>query len=579
MQYCRKLATALLLSCSITVLADGAELPPGSGLLAEANQAFSDAHYNRAVALYTKILAGDQNQDSAHALEYLGLTRERKNQLAHAKAIYSDYLQRYPEGDGYNRVNQRLEALLSIGREPAQRQVAANDRISNRSSWEVYGSSSSTYRYADISIDRKGGNGFDRSNAYSTQSDLLSRMDLTARSRGSAWGLEARVGSGYLHDFYDEDDPGGRHGNEVLLSALSVKVNHKRSDTVVSAGRQYSSGDGVSGRFDGVRAEIPVSLNWRINVLAGRPVDLVRETSLDSSERWFYAASADYSPEDSDWNYTAFATEGRIDGMRDRQAVGGEVRYFANDNSLFTLVDYDINYQQLNTFMLIGNLTFGTGTALGATVDFRQSPLLTTRNALIGQQVDSIDELKKLYSESEIMGLAEDRTADSHNISLSLTQALTEQSRLYFAVSEFEYGDTQTSGGVEGYDGTGGEFSYEIQLITGNLIQENDTHVLSLRYFDGTRTQRAGVGLNSRLRLGERWRLQPRVWLEYRENQKNGSEQWSVRPSMRLQYSWAKRHHLELEYGRDWSTRDIPLLGDEDVAGNFFLCSYRVDFN
>ena len=92
MQCCRKLVTALLLSCSITILADGAELPPGSGLLAEANQAFSDAHYNRAVALYTKILAEEENSDSAHALEYLGLARERKNQLAHAKAVYSDYL-------------------------------------------------------------------------------------------------------------------------------------------------------------------------------------------------------------------------------------------------------------------------------------------------------------------------------------------------------------------------------------------------------------------------------------------------------------------------------------------------------
>jgi hypothetical protein len=579
MQHCRELATALLLCCSLTVLADGAELPPGSGLLTEANQAFSDANYNRAVALYTKILAQEENQDTAYALEYLGLARERKNQLAHAKAVYSDYLRRYPEGDDYNRVNQRLQALLSIGREPVLRQIADNGRNSDRSAWTIYGSSSSTYRYADISIDRNGDRGFDRSDDYSTQSDLLSRLDITARTSGSEWALETRVGGGYLHDFFDEDDPGGRHGDDVLLSELSVEVSHRASDTVLRAGRQYSSGDGVLGRFDGLRAEIPIAQNWQINLVGGRPVDLVTDTSVDSSERWFYGASADYSPEDSNWNYTAFATEGRIDGVLDRQAVGAELRYFSENNSLFALVDYDTNYQQLNTFMLIGNLTFPNGTALGATADYRQSPLLTTRNALIGQQADSIDELSKLYSDDEIMQLAEDRTADSHNITLSLTQPLGESSRLYFAVSEFDYGDTQTSGGVEGYEGTGSEYSYEIQLITSNLIQKNDTHVFRLRYFDGTRTQRTGFGINSRVLLGDHWRLQPRIWVEYRDNASNGSSQWSIRPSVRMQYTWARRYHFELEYGRDWSRRDIPLLGDEDVSGNYFLSSYRVDFN
>jgi outer membrane protein assembly factor BamD (BamD/ComL family) len=146
MQHYCKLATALLLCCSLTAPADGAELPPGDGLLAEANQAFSDANYNRAVALYTKILARDENQDTAYALEYLGLARERKNQLAHAKAIYSDYLQRYPEGEGHDRVNQRLQAVLSIGREPALRQIADKGLNSDRSAWQIYGSSSSTYR-------------------------------------------------------------------------------------------------------------------------------------------------------------------------------------------------------------------------------------------------------------------------------------------------------------------------------------------------------------------------------------------------------------------------------------------------
>jgi hypothetical protein len=559
--------------------ANSTRRPAGSGILAKANEAFTAHNYDRAVALYTKILGEDENQDTAAALEYLGLARERKRQLAHAKAVYSDYLLRYPEGEGHDRVSQRLQALLSIGREPAHRENSDNLRGRQSSPWHVYGSSSYYYRYADISIDRRGDIGFNRSDSYSTQSDLLSRVDVTARKSGTTWGLETRFGGGYLYDFYQDKNVGGRHDNETLLSEMSLEVSHLPSDTVMRAGRQYSSGDGVFGRFDGLRASLAFGDEWQMNMLGGRPVDLISETSVDASERWFYGASVDYSPENSNWDFTMYGVQGIIDGQTDRQAVGGELRYFNGNSSLFTLVDYDTHFQQLNTLMAIGNLTLPTGTQLGLTADYRQSPLLTTRNALIGQQVDSIDKLSQFYSDKEIMQLAEDRTADSQNITLSLTQTLSQDSRLYFTVAQLEYGDTRTSGGVEGWEGTGAEYSYQAQFITANLLQENDSHTLSLRYFDGERTRRTGLGINSRVRLGTHWRIQPRLWVEYRDNIGDGSEQWALRPSIRVQYNWARRHHLEMEYGRDWSAREIPRLGDEDVVGNYFLTSYRVDFN
>lgn len=556
-----------------------AKLPPGSGVLAKATEALNANNYNRALALYTQVLAEPENQDTAAAMEYLGLAREHRRQLAHAKAVYSDYLARYPEGEGHDRVNQRLQALLSLNRKPAQRQIVDDSRIRSRNAWQVYGGTSYSYRYADVSIDRRGDIGFKRSDSFSTQSDLLSRVDMTARGSTQDWGFETRFGGGYLYDFYDDKDVGGRHGDDVLLSEMSVEVSHLPTDTVLRAGRQYSSGDGVFGRFDGLRASVALADGWQINMLGGRPVDLVSDTSVDSSERWFYGASADYAPEDSGWDATVYAVQGHIDGETDRQAVGAELRYFAERSSLFTLVDYDTHFQQLNTFMVIGNLTFATGTQLGLTADYRQSPILTTRNALIGQQVNSIDELSDLYSDEEIMQFAEDRTPDSHNITLSLTQPLTEDSRLYFSTSQFEYGETQSSGGVEGWEGTGGEYSYEAQFITSGLLQENDTHVFSVRYFDGERTQRTGIGINSRLQWGRNWRIQPRLWVEYRDNSNDGSDQWALRPSLRVQYNWARRHHFELEYGHDYTTRNIPLVGDEDVTGNYFYSSYRMDFN
>jgi len=310
-----------------------ARLPAGSGVLTKASAALNANNYDRAVALYTQILAEPENQDTAAAMEYLGLARENRHQLAHAKAVYTDYLARYPAGKDHDRVNQRLQALLSLNRKPAQRQIASDTRARGAGAWQVYGGTSYSYRYADVSIDRHGDNGFTRSDSFSTQSDLLSRVDMTARSSTQNWGFEIRFGGGYLYDFYDDKDAGGRHGDDVLLSEMSVEVSHLPTDTVLRAGRQYSSGDGVFGRFDGLRASMALADGWQINLLGGRPVDLVSDTSVDSSERWFYGASADYAPEDSGWDATVYAVQGHIDGQTDRQAVGAELRYFTERGS------------------------------------------------------------------------------------------------------------------------------------------------------------------------------------------------------------------------------------------------------
>jgi hypothetical protein len=447
-----------------------------------------------------------------------------------------------------------------------------------RADWQLFGAWSQYYRYADQSIDRSGSPYFYGSDQYVAQSELLSRLDLRARHRGQVWGVDARFGGGYLSDFRDNDDSGGEHGSNVLLSDASVEFSHLDLDASVRVGRQYSSGDGVLGRFDGARIKLPVAGPWRLNLLGGRPVDLISDTAVDESERYFYAASMNLQPQDSAWQYALFATEQRIDGIEDRQAVGGELRYATADKSLFSLLDYDTGYGELNTVLLIGNLTTEAGTVFGTTVDYRMSPVLTTRNALIGQPVDSIDDLLDVFSQSEIRRLAESRTADSHAITFSVTQPLSERYELYGAVSEFEFGSTESAGGVPGFEGTGSEYGYELQLIASNLWLENDSHVFSIRYYDQQTTERLGFGINARYSIGDAWRVHPRLWVERRSSNSDSSDQWALRPSLRVEYRWARRYHIEFELGRDWSLRDIPLYGDEQLNSNYVLLIYRIDF-
>jgi len=90
-----------------------------SGLLREAMSAFRGNDYETAIRLLTKIEASTTGDIHKQALEYLGLTRQRNNQLAHAKSQYEKFLVIYPDGPDALRVQQRLSALTTAD-QPAQ---------------------------------------------------------------------------------------------------------------------------------------------------------------------------------------------------------------------------------------------------------------------------------------------------------------------------------------------------------------------------------------------------------------------------------------------------------------------------
>ena len=75
---------------------------------------------DRAILIFTKARSLPEASESRTAQELLALARERKGQLAHAKAEYAAYLERYPEGEGADRVRQRLAALVTARAEPIE---------------------------------------------------------------------------------------------------------------------------------------------------------------------------------------------------------------------------------------------------------------------------------------------------------------------------------------------------------------------------------------------------------------------------------------------------------------------------
>jgi len=94
---------------------------------------------------------------------------------------------------------------------------------------------------------------------------------------------------------------------------------------------------------------------------------------------------------------------------------------------MLAFLDYDISYNDLNTLILLGTWILPAGTTFNASFDYRNSPVLTTTNALQGQNSGSISELEDFLSESEIRQLAEDRTTDVKTVTGGISRPITDQ--------------------------------------------------------------------------------------------------------------------------------------------------------
>ena len=540
-----------------------------ASLVQEARDYMTDKDYGGAVRLYTKILQQPDNRYSQDSLEYLGLARERNGQLAQARMVYRTYLERYPEGEGAERVKQRMAALLTASKQPRRKLETARKKSSSDEDpkWDVFGGISQYYRRDEntVKIDD------DNELTTLTQSSLDSNMDVTSRLRGSDYSLQARFTGGYLHDFLDDGV-----NSDTTVSSLYFDASATQSALSMRIGRQSRSTGGVLGRFDGLLLGLPLGKKFSLSAVGGFPVESSTD-SFEGTDRYFYGLTLETEGFAEGWDANAFVIEQQVEGITDRRAVGGELRYFDSNRSFFSLVDYDIHYNELNIGQLLGNWTFADKTTVNMVADYRRSPILTSRNALVGQTASSIDDLQDSFTDSEIQDLARDRTATSKLATLGVSHPVNEQLQISGDITAYNLSGTSASGGVAAMEGTGTDFTYNLQLVGSNLVTQGDITIFGLRYTDTGDRDIYSLNFNTRYPVTSDFRVNPRFRMDYRDNQDDGTDQVTYRPSLLLDYRIKRRLRLEAEVGGEYSDREL-VDGSEESNSYFINLGYRADF-
>lgn len=554
-----------------------------ASLMKQARAALEAGNHEQAVNLFNQLLFLPPNTFSQEGQELIGLAREKNGELAKAKAEYELYLKLFPDGEGAARVRQRLAALpqaIPVARDAAAR--AAAPRVV-----KTFGGSLSQYYYGGqsrIQTAFSTPTTVDKSTISSIdQSLLVTNVDLNGRYRDAQADQRVVFRDTYSWSFLDSSPSRNR-----LTSAY---YDYKGLQNRVGArlGRQSGYSGGLPNRFDGALLNYGFMPKLKVNLAAGLPVEF---PAIDS-DRKFWGVSLDADNLASRWSGNVFFVDQWVDDLSDRRATGGEIRYFDERRSLYTLVDYDVSYDLLNIAMLQGSWQTAGQTTFNLLLDRRRAPTLSTNNALYNSAITAlpppipttIKQLLATYSEDQIRALAEDATAIAYQAQFGVTTPLSETWQLG---ADFGLTNIGALPQVVLDDGTilnpspatGNIYNYALRAIGTNLFSGRDIHVFSLSYTDAPESTPAFNGVqvayNNTTYLGNKWVLEPS--LKYYSQQTDPStdvKRWT--PGIRISYRIRETLSLDAEYIYEHATTNSP--GTQDISQtHYFSAGYRWDF-
>ncbi len=528
-----------------------------------AETAMLDRRYEDAAGLYAQLLA-EPGPHQQRARENLGVARERLGQIDRATAEFRAYLTEYPNDAESARVMQRLESLTTA-RMPPQPTLRRAMTL-EESAWDFVSGVSQYYRRDVDTFDA------DRED-FVGLSALMTDVDFSSRRNGSRFDLLSRISASHFHDLIGEDNRGP--GDQTRVTYAYFDMLDTERDWSLRLGRQSLHNWGVLGRFDGIHASYGIRTDQRVHFVSGYPVDTTRDGV--ETNRQFYGLAWDFDELIGEADVSVFLNDQRIEGIDARRAVGAEIHYANERGNVTAMVDYDVDYAEINSILTLGAWRLSDRTTLSGLVDVRKSPILTTRNALIGQPVTTIDELLIVWTEDEIRQLAVDRTAQSTTLTIGASQSIGERFQINVDLTSTDIDGTVASGGVNAIPGTGAQTYLTTTLVGTSLFGRNDVSMFNVRVGGGDDFETRYLTWDARFPIGRRLRLNPRLRIAVRDGLLDGTMRETVNLGLRVLYNTRRHFRFEFEVGADQARRSNATT-ETTTSGYYVNLGYRANY-
>ena len=545
-------------------------------LMAEVKQTLAKEDYARAIQLLNKILKFPDNKYSREAKELLGLAREKKGQIARAKLEYQEYLRLYPKGEGAERVKQRLAAIDAIQAQP--RAKLKSVKTANRDfQFDTFG------RFSQRFYRENYDSSFDRAT-------LMSMLNVTSRMRTTNNDVRAYFNANDIRDFFDSDV------NETRIYSMYVEAKNNKSGLFGSVGRQSISKGGIFGRFDGLWAGYQANEKLAFNVTAGKPVDL--SSYGIKANKYFYGSSFEFGPFLKYWDANGYIIDQRVNGIVDRRALGGDLRFSTNKFSLFGATDYDISYNILNIFTVRAGAQITPAARVNINYSFRRSPLILTTNAVQQEVLNgtyaSFQDLLDNSTESAIRDKVKGLSSIARFFTLGMTYQFTKNMQFN---GDFSRSSVSSRSSIPklipvnpsdpndvlnfiyASEKYGPDYFYSAQIISSNYFVERDVNIFGIRYSNSESRDTKSFFIRSRFPYSEKWRIGPRFGVDSTKYKTDSfvDKITKYTVSANIDYRLFKKVSLESEFGYETSKYSGSTLNTQ-YKRLYMVLGYYVDF-
>ena len=544
----------------------------GQALLDKARIALKEGRYQEAVDTSNQALMLPPNAFSAPAQELIGQAWEALNQPDKARAEYQLYLKLYPQGEAVARVSQRLGALgvaTAAGARPVDAGVKSEKKrlsATGSVSQYYYGGQTKTDSLVNIAT------GIDQSTLTRTnQSVLVSSWDATAR-----YDAEESVTKLVMRGSHSDNlasESAITTSTQGLVSAAYVDYRNLPTRLDVRVGRQSAIGGSLFGLFDGVSMALPVAENYKLDAMLGVPAN----TLVAAPQQRLAGVMLEADNLFTHWGGNLSLVDQTTENISDRRAVGTELRYFGESLSMYTQLDYDLNFNVLNALTLQGSFQAPYDTTVTMLLDDRKAPSLQLSDALISQGGTSLAALLQANSLSAVQGFALATAAEAKQAMVSFSRALSSKWQGSMDLRYSEVGALPAVGNFQAQPATGAQYNISFQLTGSNLYSSRDINGFNLSLITSDTLHGTQLAYNNLTGFRDSTiSLEPSIRY-YTQVDNLQTRITRISPGLRLSYKLSNRANLMAEGIYETSLTDGQ--GNHETSESmFFYLGYRYDF-
>jgi hypothetical protein len=543
---------------------------------------------DEALSLLHEILKLPPNRQSQTAQELIGQVWERAGSPVRAKAEYELYLRLYPGSDGVARVTNKLAAMGAgpgagiaqgqpqTGNTPANAADAgpAGAAAASNTAPKAFSGSIAQYYYGGKAKSRSLVNiasGIDQATlSRSTESSLVTSLDLAAQVPVD----EGSEGRAVVRGTGAKNLLKGGHSSSSISSAYFDYRRGGFDGLALRVGRQSPISGGLLGLFDGVSVMVPLAPGLKFDLMGGVPAN----TLVSAAREHLVAAVLEVDGLVERFGGSVYVMNQSTEGITNRQALGGELRYAGERWSLSSLLDYELKFKALNALSLHGSMQLANDLTLTALVDERRAPMLQLTDALISTGATSLRTLLEQRSRAELQDIARGTSAKARQFMLSLSYTLDRQWQASTDLRYSAIGALPAVGDFEAAPATGGQFTWSAQAVGTNLYSKHDINNFGVSITRTPNFKGMQFSYNNLGAFGEGGivTVEPSIRL-YTQSGNDDAKLTRWGPALRGTYKFSRRASLMAEVLLE-SSRGQGAQGNSDnTQSSFFYVGYRYE--